>query len=152
MRFVPIPTEIVRHYRAGGVDANGQPPERHVTQSDGYPCRHCLELIGAGKPVLILAHRPFASVQPYAELGPIFLCGEDCAAGGGAALPTFLAAPHYILRGYSADERIIYGTGAVVPTAEIPARAAVLFQNPAVAFAHVRSATNNCFHCRIERG
>jgi hypothetical protein len=152
MRFVPIPTEIVRHYRAGGSDANGQPPERHVTQSEGYPCRHCLQLIKKGKPVLILAHRPFSAVQPYAELGPIFLCGEDCAAGGGAVLPAFLAAPQYILRGYSADERIIYGTGAVVPTAEIPARAEALFENPAVAFAHVRSATNNCFHCRIERG
>jgi hypothetical protein len=123
-----------------------------VTQSDSYPCRHCLELIDKGKPVLILAHRPFASVQPYAELGPIFLCGEECAAGGGAELPAFLAAPQYILRGYSADERILYGTGAVVPTEEIPSRAAELFARPEVAFLHVRSAANNCFHCRIERG
>ena len=152
MRFVPIPIEEVRRYRAGGPDANGQPPERHVTSSDGYPCRHCLHLIGAGKPVLVLAHRPFATVQPYAELGPIFLCGEACDAGGGAALPAFLVSPQYILRGYSADERIIYGSGAVVPTAEIPTRAAALFENPAVAFLHVRSASNNCFHCRIDRG
>jgi hypothetical protein len=152
MRFVPIPSEDVRRYREGGLDANGQPPERHVTVSDGYPCRHCLALIDKGRPVLILAHRPFGSVQPYAELGPIFLCGDDCEAGGGAGLPAFLAAPQYILRGYSADERIIYGTGAVVATADIPTRAAALFENPAVAFLHVRSATNNCFHCRIDRG
>jgi Protein of unknown function (DUF1203) len=152
MQFVPIPTDEVRRYRAGGLDANGQPPERHVTPSEGYPCRHCLQLIGKGKPVLILAHRPFTRVQPYAEVGPIFLCGEECEAGGGAALPGFLASPQYILRGYSADERIIYGTGAVVPAADIPDRAAALFENPDVAFAHVRSASNNCFHCRIERG
>ncbi len=151
MRFVPIPTDEVCSYRLGGRDANGQPPERHVTSSGGYPCRHCLELIETGKPVLVLAHRPFASLQPYAELGPIFLCGEECAAGGGETLPAFLTAPQYILRGYSAEERIIYGTGAVVPTADIPARAAALFENPAVAFLHVRSASNNCYHCRIER-
>jgi hypothetical protein len=151
MRFVPIPTDEVRAYRLGGPDANGQPPERHVTSSGGYPCRHCLQLIGQGKPVLVLAHRPFATVQPYAELGPIFLCGEDCAAGGGAEVPAFLASPQYILRGYSAEERIIYGTGAVVPTADIPARAAALFERPEVAFLHVRSASNNCYHCRIER-
>ena len=152
MRFFAIPTDEVQRYRAGGPDANGLPPERHVTTSDGYPCRHCLKLIGKDKPVLILAHRPFVSVQPYAELGPIFLCGEECAAGGGPDLPEFLAAPQYILRGYSADERIVYGSGAVVPTAEIPARAAALFETPGIAFLHVRSATNNCFHCRIERG
>jgi Protein of unknown function (DUF1203) len=152
MRFVPIPTDEVRRLRADGLDANGQRPERHVTTSDGYPCRHCLALIGTGKPVLVLAHRPFVTVQPYAELGPIFLCGEPCEAGGGAELPAFLTASQYILRGYSSDERIIYGTGAVVPTGEIPARAAALFDRPEVAFLHVRSATNNCFHCRIERG
>ena len=151
MRFVPIPSQEVDSYRSGGPDANGQPPERHVTSSDGYPCRHCLQLIEKGKPVLVLAHRPFASVQPYAELGPIFLCGEDCMAGGGEALPAFLTAPQYILRGYSAEERILYGTGAVVPTADIPARAAALFDRPEVAFLHVRSASNNCYHCRIER-
>lgn len=152
MRFVAIPTDQVQEYRADGPDANGQPPERHVTSSDGYPCRHCLKLIGKDKPVLILAHRPFASVQPYAELGPIFLCGEDCVVGGGSDLPAFLAAPQYILRGYSAEERIVYGSGAVVLTGEIVAQAAALFENPVIAFLHVRSATNNCFHCRIERG
>ena len=151
MRFVPISTDEVLAYRLGGPDANGQPPEQHVTVSDGYPCRHCLQLIEKGKPVLVLAHRPFSSVQPYAELGPIFLCGEDCMAGGGEALPAFLTAPQYILRGYSAEERILYGTGAVVPTADIPARAAALFDRPEVAFLHVRSASNNCYHCRIER-
>jgi Protein of unknown function (DUF1203) len=151
MRFAPIPTDEVLSYRLGGPDANGQVPERHVTSSDGYPCRHCLQLIGKGKPVLVLAHRPFATVQPYAELGPVFLCGEECAMGGGEALPAFLTAEQYILRGYSADERIIYGTGAVVPTGEIPARAAALFERPEVAFLHVRSASNNCYHCRIDR-
>lgn len=152
MRFKAIPTEEVRRYRSGGQDANGQPPERRQTPGEGYPCRHCLKLIPKGQPVLILAHRPFTTVQPYAEVGPIFLCGVDCEAGGGAELPEFLVATQYILRGYSADERIIYGTGAVVPTGELVARASALFNDPSVAFAHVRSATNNCFHCRIERG
>ena len=29
---------------------------------------------------MVLAYRPFATVQPYAETGPIFLCKEECAA------------------------------------------------------------------------
>ncbi len=151
MRFTAIPTDQVRAWRAGAPDANGQPAERHQAAGAGNPCRHCLGMIPQGAGMLVLAHRPFATVQPYAEVGPIFLCAEDCQAGGGEALPEFLASPRYIVRGYGRDERIIYGTGAVVPTPDIPARAAALFKNPAVAFVHVRSATNNCFHCRVDR-
>jgi hypothetical protein len=57
-----------------------------------------------------------------------------------------------IVRGYSADERIVYGTGAVVATDRIEETAATLFARDDVAFVHVRSASNNCFQCRIDRG
>jgi hypothetical protein len=151
MRFMPIPTETVRAYQAGGADANGQPPERHVSAGGGNPCRHCLQMIPEGAGMLVLAHRPFPGLQPYAEVGPIFLCADPCAAGGGEAVPDMLAAPDYIVRGYGADDRIVYGTGGVVATGDIPARAAVLLGDPKVAYVHVRSARNNCFQLRIDR-
>lgn len=91
------------------------------------------------------------SPQPYAEVGPIFLCAGPCAAGGGEALPEALAAPGYIVRGYGADDRIVYGTSGVVATDRIAARARELLADARVAYVHVRSARNNCFHCRIER-
>ena len=59
--------------------------------------------------MLILAHRPFPAPQPYAELGPIFLCADACAPGGGSDIPEILASPDYIIRGYSAENRIVYG-------------------------------------------
>ncbi|MGL6209540.1 MAG: DUF1203 domain-containing protein, partial [Paracoccaceae bacterium] len=55
-------------------------------------------------------------------------------------------------RGYSADDRIIYGTGSVVPTEAIAVRAGELFADPRVAYLHVRSARNNCYQVRIDRG
>jgi hypothetical protein len=151
MRFVAIPTEIVQAYRAGGPDANGQRPERTVSDGGGNPCRHCLRMIPEGAGMLVLAHRPFPAPQPYAELGPIFLCADPCAAGGGAALPEILAASEYIVRGYGADDRIVYGTGGVVATAGITARAAELLADARVAYVHVRSARNNCFQVRIDQ-
>ena len=151
-RFTPIPTETVRAYQAGGPDANGQPPERQISDGGGNPCRHCLQMIPQGAGMLILAHRPFPAPQPYAELGPIFLCADPCEAGGGSALPEMLASPDYIVRGYGADDRIVYGTGAVVPTDRIAARAADLLADPRVAYVHVRSARNNCYQVRIDRG
>lgn len=57
----------------------------------------------------------------------------------------------YIVRGYDAGDRIVYGTGAVTPTAEIAARAQDLLERPDIAYVHVRSARNNCFQCRIDR-
>jgi hypothetical protein len=151
IKFTPIPTETVRAYQAGGLDANGQMPERHISDGDGNPCRHCLAMIPKGAEMLVLAHRPFPTPQPYAELGPIFLCAARCEAGNGTDMPEILSSPNYILRGYGANDRIVYGTGAVVPTALIADEAAARLGDPRIAYLHVRSASNNCFHVRIER-
>lgn len=150
MRFVAIPTDIVRAYQRGGPDANGQVPERKISDGGGNPCRHCLRMIPEGAGMLVLAHRPFPAPQPYAELGPIFLCADPCEAGGGETVPEILASPDYIVRGYGADDRIVYGTGAVVPTARIREEAAARLADPRVVYVHVRSARNNCFQVRIE--
>ena len=151
IQFSPIRTDIVRAYQAGGSDANGQVPERQISDGGGNPCRHCLKMIPAGAEMLVLAHRPFPVPQPYAELGPIFLCAKACKAGGGAEVPEMLASPEYIVRGYGANDRIVYGTGAVVPTAGIIAEAQMRLDDPRVAYVHVRSARNNCYQCRIDR-
>lgn len=151
IRFTAIPTEIARAYQAGGPDANGQKPEHHISDGTGNPCRHCLKMIPKGAGMLILAHRPFAAPQPYAELGPIFLCAEACAAGGSSDTPEILASPDYIIRGYSAENRIVYGTGAVVATATISTEAETRLTDPRVAYLHIRSARNNCYQLRVER-
>ena len=151
MRFSPIPTPLVRAYQSGGLDANGQVPERQISDGDGNPCRHCLDLIPKGAEMLVLAHRPFPAPQPYAEVGPIFLCADACEAGGGAAMPQILESPTYIVRGYGPDDRIVYGTGAVVATETLPEEAARRLADPRIAYVHVRSARNNCFQVRIDR-
>ncbi|MBL8563701.1 MAG: DUF1203 domain-containing protein [Gemmobacter sp.] len=151
VRFVAMETAQVRALQGGAPDANGMPPERHRATGAGNPCRHCLDLIPEGAGMLILAHRPFPSLHPYAECGPIFLCAAPCTRGGGASLPALLTSPDYILRGYGADDRIIYGSGAVLPTHALIAEAEARFANPAIRYLHIRSARNNCFQCRVER-
>ena len=152
MRFLPLPTETATAYWDGAADAYGMPPERHVSDGTGVPCRHCLRLVGAGEPYLILAHRPFPALQPYAETGPIFLHAEPCTAHEPSEdMPPMLTSNVYILRGYSAENRILYGTGAVVENADIPGHAARLLEREDVAYLHIRSARNNCYQCRVER-
>lgn len=151
LTYIPLPTDEVRKLQSGGPDAYGNPPERVISEGGGNPCRHCLRLIPDGAPMLILAHRPFSGMQPYAETGPIFLCGDPCAAGGGTEVPQILTtSPDYLIKGYSADERIVYGTGAVVPAGDLPERAEAILRDPRVVSVHVRSARNNCYQLRID--
>lgn len=152
LRFEAIPTLIVRALQRGGVDANGQAPERKVSDGSGVPCRHCLRIVPEGQQYLVLAYRPFLSINPYAEVGPIFLCAEECESGSTTdMLPGFLTSERYIVRGYDLDERIVYRTGRVTDTPDIIAYCSELLGREDIAFAHVRSATNNCFHVRVER-
>lgn len=149
--YQALPTEIARHYQRDGADANGHLPERSVSNGKGVPCRHCMDIVPAGQEFLILSHRPFPEAQPYAEQGPIFLCAEPCKRADTMAFPAFLQSPEYILRGYSTDNRIVYGSGAVVDTPKIPEAAEALLAREDIAYLHVRSASNNCYHLRIER-
>lgn len=150
--FRAISTLDARAHQGGAEDVHGCPPERQLSDG-GLPCRHCLEDIAAGDEALLLAYRPFHSVQPYAEVGPIFLHAGPCERRPDGAAPpaALLRRERAIVRGYTAEERIAEGTGAVVATADVAAAAAALLERPEVAFVHVRSATNNCFWCRVER-
>ena len=151
--FKAIPTEVARSYQAGVQDDNGQLPEQHVSDGAGVPCRHCLREVPAGRPYLILGYRPFPVAQPYAELGPIFLCAEKCERHEESqTVPQlFQSWNELLIRAYNSENRIIYGTGQVVATEEIPHISEKLFEDDAVDFIHLRSASNNCFQCRIER-
>ena len=152
LRILALPTAEVRDLQAGSADANGMRPERLISDGDGVPCRHCLEDVAAGDPYLVLAYRPFPALQPYAEVGPIFLhagpCGRyDDTAGIPAML---LRRQRYLVRGYGTDDRIVYGTGDVIASGDLADAAGHILQRPDVAYLHVRSASNNCYQCRIE--
>jgi hypothetical protein len=154
IRIVALDSALVKRLQNGGLDANGHKPERHISEGGGMmPCRHCLTDIKAGEPYLILAHRPFPSAQPYAEQGPIFLHAQGCPRHPDSeAVPaTFLARKDYLIRGYSADDRIVYGTGMIVAPAAMAEAAQEMFGNARVADIHVRSASNNCYQARIDR-
>ena len=154
IRFLALPTEEVRKLQNGGLDANGHAPELTVSDGDGYQCRHCLQIIPEGAEMLLAGYRPFPEDQPYAERGPLFVCAEQCERHPESAeLPElFNLVESLLIRGYNTDNRIIYGTGDVRPVGEVVSTAEMLFENPDVAFIHLRSSKNNCFQCRIERG
>ena len=131
-------------------DANGHPLECHVTAAGTGPYRHCLREIAGGETYLILAHRPFPKLQPYAEVGPNFLCAAPCARYDVPGVPPpFLTWQAIMIRGYGADYRIVYGSDQVIPPYSIRATAKYLLGQPAIAYLHLRSAYHTCYMCRI---
>ena len=152
LHYHPVSPATAAALRAGGLDANGQPAERHVSDGQGNPCRVCLRAVPAGAEMLICALRPFGALQPYAETGPIFLCADECTPHDPATQPAVLTlSPDYLLKGYGRDERIVYGSGRITPQAEVAAHAAALLSRGDVAYVDVRSARNNCYLTRITR-
>jgi hypothetical protein len=153
LRYLAMPTAAARAFQAGAPDANGHPPERQVSDSSLGLCRHCLAELAPGEPYLVLAYRPFPAPQPYAEVGPIFLHAGPCDRHPETAgMPAPLRDRSQLLvRGYGRDDRIVYGTGQVVPAAALDDAASTLLAHPDVAYLHLRSASNNCYQCRVER-
>ncbi|CUH87009.1 hypothetical protein PH5382_00928 [Phaeobacter sp. CECT 5382] len=151
-RITALPTDLVRQVQNGGSDAHGQIPERVIAQGSANPCRHCLRYIPEGAEMLILALRPFPAAQPYAETGPIFLCAAPCARHVGPELPEILQdSPDYLIKGYNTEDRIVYGTGLVVPQDAMMQQAATIFDDPRVDYIHIRSSRNNCYQARIDK-
>lgn len=150
--YLSLPTDQVRSLQQGGKDADGNAPEKFVSDGSGLPCRHCLAHIDEGEEFLVVAHKPFSTVQPYAEQGPIFLHARECKIYENTTElpPMFNTWDGILLRGYSKDERIVYGTGQTIEPKDIEKAARDLLITKGVSYVHARSATNNCFQFRIE--
>jgi hypothetical protein len=151
--FIALPTEDVRALQAGGPDANGQTPERLISDGGGVPCRHCLKRVAKGDPYLVLAYRPFPNDQPYAETGPIFLHAEPCQRFEATdTVPEILTErPEFVMRGYDERDRIVYESCTIVPGDRILKDAERLLELPRVEYLHVRARTSTCYQCRIDR-
>jgi hypothetical protein len=155
IRFEAMSTAEARAYQAGALDANGQKPERQISDGAGVPCRHCQQDVAKGAAYLILNYRPFPALQPYAESGPIFLHAEQCERYDDDGEPPamfFKNHRRYLIKGYNDRDRIVYGTGWIVEPADMPAAAEKILARDDVKYVHVRSALNNCYQCRIDRG
>jgi hypothetical protein len=65
--------------------------------------------------------------------------------------PVLTTSPDYLLKWYSGENRIVYGTRRIVAKHEIVARAEEVFADPRVDYVDVTSSRNNCFQTRIVR-
>jgi len=155
-RITPIRAGFVQRARAAGLDDLNQPVERHVAEG-GEPCRDALRRARPGEALLLASYCPFEQAGPYREYGPVFLLADPSddaePVQGLDHLPLAgehpYLSPSFLLRAYSAAERIL--EGAVVAAAEAETHLQSLLSRAEVAFVLARFTGHGCYACRIER-
>ena len=98
-RVVGLDSDFAQQIREQRRDAFGGEVELYRSDSGRKPCRHCLDH-AADQEVLLLSHRPAPLPGPYSEVGPIFVCTEDCLSFEGEnRLPPVLDGRRLVVRG-----------------------------------------------------
>ena len=151
--FIAMPTHEFKQFQRGKVDANNQVGKTQISNGSGLPCRHCLTDIDQSDSCLLFAYRPFNSVNPYTESGPVFIHKQDCKRFVQRSIPKIiLERQHVIIRGYDDQDTIVEDTGQVIKTDDFMRKAKEVLYTENVDYMHVRSASNNCYFCRVELG
>jgi len=151
IRIVPLSDTFLARVRAG-TDDQGQPVERHAAQG-GEPLRDCLRRAVPGEAILLASYCPFTVAGPYKENGPVFVSAAPQATPRLDALPVGGEQPYlgasFVLRAYSADERIV-DAALSTPSSAVRDLDAFLGRND-VAFVLARFAAYGCYALRIKR-
>jgi hypothetical protein len=152
-KIVPVQSAFLQTAQRQGLDDQAHVVERHIA-SGGEPCRDVFRRAAPGEAILLASYCPFQLASPYKEFGPVFVMAD---AATDTTPPDSLAAlarngylgDQFVLRAYSAAERIVDGTVVTGEQAEATLQGMLRDEN--VRFVLVRFAGHGCYACRIER-
>lgn len=123
---------------------------RVIADGPGYPCRVSLVDAPAGDELVLCHHVHHDVASPYRGGGPIYVRrAATRAARHVDELPPALATRLLSVRAYDAAGEL--HDADIVPGAELSARTAGWFADPAVAYLHAHNARPGCFAARIDR-
>jgi hypothetical protein len=146
LRYVPISIEIAERARRTLRDDFGHELEAFTTQA---PCRVCLRISTQPERLILLSYRPLSDLNPYAEVGPIFIHERDCVPYDAAMFPPDFQTRRLVIRAY--DARGFIHDAIVAAPGEGERIAAAFLALPQVAEVHVRHDSYTCFDFAIVR-
>jgi hypothetical protein len=148
-QIVPLPHEVAQAARHSRLDSFGNALSV-LRDGKAHQCRFCLQMSLAHEGVILLAYRPFASNQPYAEVGPIFVHEQDCDAYQDvSAYPSGFPRKAVVLRAYNDRDQIV-GAQAVRDR-RVEDVIAEMFADQKTAYLHARNLGYGCYMFRIDR-
>src|SRR5215203_1796954 len=139
----PLSSEVAEAARQTRLDRFGN-SLKVLRDGNPHQCRVCLTMSHPDEGVILLAHRPFESNQPYAETGPIFVHERPCQPyADSSTYPPEFPRSAVVLRGYSSQDHIV-GAEAVEERM-VETVIGEMFANPAIEYIHARNLGYGCF-------
>jgi hypothetical protein len=146
LAYLPIPDDVAAMARQSLRDGFGH--QLHIERNQA-PCRSCLRISKAPEDLILLSYQPLADVNPYAEVGPIFIHAQPCAPYDSPDFPADFLERELVVRAYNLEGRIADAVVAAPGKAE---RAAADFlRGDAIVEVHVRHRSYTCYDFRIVR-
>lgn len=152
IRIVAIPTEVADSVRKTMKAPVYGFPAHVELGTDAAPCRHCLQLIPAGKESRILfTYDRFSGVESLPQPGPVYVHEKSCSRyEEQAGFPEKLRSSPRTLEGYAHGRRLV--AQEYVTDGKFEAAIEKLFAQTEIDYLQVNSTTAGCFTFRIERG
>jgi hypothetical protein len=149
-RVTALDADELDEIRSRGVDAFGNAISISVDEEGGAPVRCCLTEAQPGERIALIAHRPFGSGGPFAEVGPVYVHAERCPGYQERhAYPAGFRHRAQVFRAYGHDGTIVDAEMAAGDDAEDAIGR--LLARPEVAFLHSRNVLYGCYMFAIER-
>jgi hypothetical protein len=148
-KIVPLPSTVASLARESRRDEFGNLLSI-LRDGERHQCRSCLSLSQPDEGVILLSYQPFASQQPYAEIGPIFIHERDCQLYANLhTYPQDFPRNAVVLRAYNDADQIV----AAEPVLErrVEDVIAEMLNDETIAYLHARNLGYGCYMFRVER-
>ena len=148
-KIIPITTEYAEKIRSSMRDDFGH--ELHTTSLTGRAlCRFCLADGGPEHKHILFSYMPVENLNPYAEVGPVYIHNECEQYADVFTIPQDLTTRKYLtVRGYNAEQNLIKGYMAkgdkIVETLD------KLFENAEVESIRINDASSGCYFLKLVR-
>ena len=153
-RCVAIATDTADRFRSSGTDDRGNRVRRVVASaSDGFPCRHCLQIARPGETMLLGSYNLPQPLGIYWAPSPIFLHETDCSRHEAIneVAPIVQANPLVSVRAYDADHQCLYDLGHVCPGDDVGDPLQRALTDLRTSFVNIHTARPGCLLSLVER-
>ena len=150
-RIYPLSGQVSAALKKTMRDQFGNEPKIEEAQSRRSICRRCLRRFNPGERRLLFKYRPFQKEGVFAEAGPIYIHESDCRPETEilASYPDEFRQLPLLLRAYTQGDGQV--DSKLIKDGDAEAIIDTFFNDPQVAYLHLRDGESGCYYARIER-
>src|SRR5499427_1968437 len=147
----PLPEQVSAALKDAMRDQFGNEPKLEEAHSRRSICRRCLHRFNPGERRLLFKYRPFEKEGVFAEAGPIYIHASDCRPETEilTSYPDEFRELPLLLRAYTREDGQV--DSKLIKDGDAEKIIDCFFDDPKVAYIHLRDGESGCYYARIER-